>query len=391
MTVEKTKTRPLRALIVEDDMPSLELISELVASRGVEARAICDSEVAATLIHQEQFDGIFLDLIMPKLDGFELIRQIRRSSLNMRTLIVIISGREDKDTMGEAFKAGATFFLHKPLNKNKLTQLLNVVVPSMAGKEPHSDAAGLTEPQRDATAAPAASAAPLTLKVLVVEDEPPLLEFISEVLMHAGVDVMPVSDSREAVLLVGSAKFDGILLDLMMPHVDGFELAREVRRSSWNRRTPIMVVSGLDPEKAIPGAFAAGGTFFVRKPVDSAGLLRSFELARQTMVEEHLRFKRVAIRTGVECTHEVLRLQGTSRDLSQEGMLLQTNDPLPVGSTVWLTFRLPVQPTRVRAAGVVVRRDKEGRAGIQFAWISLGDRERLRWFVRDWHGAAGTT
>ena len=84
-----------------------------------------DSPEAATLIHQEKFDGIFLDLMMPVIDGIELTRRIRQSSPNKRTPIVIVTARDDKQVMAETFNAGALFFLHKPVTRKKLTDLLN--------------------------------------------------------------------------------------------------------------------------------------------------------------------------------------------------------------------------------------------------------------------------
>ena len=115
----------IKILVVEDDLLTLELMVEVLSSLEVETRPISDSLEAATLIHQEKFDGIFLDLMMPNVDGFELARRIRQSSQNKRTPIVIITARDDKETMAQAFEAGGTFFLNKPVDKERLTGLLN--------------------------------------------------------------------------------------------------------------------------------------------------------------------------------------------------------------------------------------------------------------------------
>jgi DNA-binding response OmpR family regulator len=121
----------LRVLVVEDDGPSLELICEYLASQGVGSIPVMDSSIAGAMIHVEKFDGVLLDLMMPGLDGFELTRQIRKSFLNWGVPVIVVSGREDKKTMQEAFEAGATFFLHKPLDKKKLSRLLATTLGSM--------------------------------------------------------------------------------------------------------------------------------------------------------------------------------------------------------------------------------------------------------------------
>jgi CheY-like chemotaxis protein len=128
----------LRVLIVEDDWASLELLSELLISSGVKPISIVKSEHAIGVIRSEKLDGIFLDLRMPGVDGFELIRLARQSNLNKRTPIIVVSGSEDKKAMQAAFAAGATFFLQKPLDRQKLSRLLNTTLGSMLGERRRS-------------------------------------------------------------------------------------------------------------------------------------------------------------------------------------------------------------------------------------------------------------
>ena len=96
----------LKVLIVEDDAPTLELMGEVLASLKAEVRAVSDSEAASALVNQERFDGIFLDLQMPKVDGFELTRRIRRSSWNKSAPIVVVTGEDDVKTMEKALCCG---------------------------------------------------------------------------------------------------------------------------------------------------------------------------------------------------------------------------------------------------------------------------------------------
>ena len=88
----------LKLLVVEDNIASLELMTEVFQNLETEVRPISDSQLAAELVNQEKFDGIFLDLEMPKLHGFELAQKIRQSSWNKLTPIVIVTGRDERDT-----------------------------------------------------------------------------------------------------------------------------------------------------------------------------------------------------------------------------------------------------------------------------------------------------
>jgi CheY-like chemotaxis protein len=117
----------LKLLVVEDDQPSLELMREVFTSLEAEVCALGDSKEAAALINQRRFDGIFLDLEMPSPDGFQLARLIRTSSANKTTPIVIVTAVDDKNVMEEAFSIGATFFLQKPIDRQKLSRLFRTV------------------------------------------------------------------------------------------------------------------------------------------------------------------------------------------------------------------------------------------------------------------------
>jgi CheY-like chemotaxis protein len=121
----------LKLLVVEDDMQNLELMTEVLSSLEAEVRPVSDSHEAAILVNQERFDGVFLDLQMPLLDGFALAERVRASCWNKSTPIVIVTGREERDTMRQAFATGATFFLQKPVDRHKLIRLFRTVQGTM--------------------------------------------------------------------------------------------------------------------------------------------------------------------------------------------------------------------------------------------------------------------
>jgi len=117
----------LKLLIVEDDVSSLELMKEVFASLEAEVSAVNNGEKAAALINQQRFDGIFLDLDVPSPDGFQLARLTRKSPFNKSTPIVIVTGIDDRNVMEQAFSIGATFYLQKPIDRQKLSRLFRTV------------------------------------------------------------------------------------------------------------------------------------------------------------------------------------------------------------------------------------------------------------------------
>ncbi len=117
---------PLKVLVVEEEQAALELLAESLNAQGAAVTTSSNGLEAAALINREKFDGVFLDLVLPGIDGWELSRQIRQSEKNSGTPIVVVTALGDKDTMAKAFAAGATFFLAKPLTRTSLVRLLNI-------------------------------------------------------------------------------------------------------------------------------------------------------------------------------------------------------------------------------------------------------------------------
>src|SRR5207245_5891941 len=115
---------PARILVVDDDPLSAELICEILRSAGLNASFLTSSAEAAARLKRERYHAVFLDMRMPAPDGAELARQVRASRVNSSTVIVMITGEQDRTVMGRAFEAGVEFFLFKPVERNKLLRLI---------------------------------------------------------------------------------------------------------------------------------------------------------------------------------------------------------------------------------------------------------------------------
>ena len=218
------------------------------------------------------------------------------------------------------------------------------------------------------------------LKLLVVEDDPASLELMTEVFTSLKADVSPLSDSQKAAVLVNQVKFDGIFLDLEMPNLHGFQLAQKVRDSSWNRLTPIVIVTGREQRDTMHQSFALGATFFLQKPVDRQKLTSLFRTVRGPLFENRRRYVRVPLQTEVSCTTEARSLTGRTWNISQGGMQIEVSGSLRLDETVHLSFRLPKSTIVIDASGVVAW-GKDDRQGIHFTKMSVQHQEAIRDFI----------
>lgn len=117
----------LKVMAVDDDPEILKLIKSMVQSLGCEILTMVDSREAARRVEIEKFDGIFLDVQMPGLDGFELTTRVRASKLNRQIPVVMLTGLDDVETMRKGFKVGATCFMGKPISWERVYSLIKAL------------------------------------------------------------------------------------------------------------------------------------------------------------------------------------------------------------------------------------------------------------------------
>jgi CheY-like chemotaxis protein len=223
----------------------------------------------------------------------------------------------------------------------------------------------------------------VSLKVLIVDDHLPSAELMAVQLQSFGAEVTVCHQSGRAIQLVQDQGFDGIFLDLMMPGRDGFDVARTIRASRWNERTPIVIVTGRELADTMQRAFSAGGTFFLQKPVDRGKLQRLFSAVRGSLHQNRRRFIRIPLRISVLCRRGNSSFVAESVNISQEGMLLLVDGRLRAGDPMEVEFTLPAQTRPIRTPAIVKRVDESGRAGIHFESMAAGDVQTLRELVAE--------
>lgn len=113
-----------RALILDDQPEVRDLLSRTLQSAGIEALALHNGADVASFVAEGQFDVVFLDLHSSKVDGLAVLQQIRKSNAPQLTPVVLLSDDQRPSALSVAFDAGASFFLYKPIDKDRVLKLL---------------------------------------------------------------------------------------------------------------------------------------------------------------------------------------------------------------------------------------------------------------------------
>jgi CheY-like chemotaxis protein len=111
-------------MAVDDEPAVLDVLKTMLESHGCEVVPVVDSREAVERLKIEKVDGLFLDVQMPHLDGFEVTKLARETRLNRQVPIVMLTASDDAETMRRGFQLGITFFLGKPFSRERVYNLL---------------------------------------------------------------------------------------------------------------------------------------------------------------------------------------------------------------------------------------------------------------------------
>ena len=279
--------RVRRLLVVEDDDTQRQAIVELIGEEGVEITDVASGEAALAALEETSFDCMVIDLRLPEMSGMEVIRQIKDNPGMARLPIIVYTGKElsAEEQLGlhkvaetvivkdvrspERLLDETALFLHRveadlPEKKRKMLRSLAHGDPALEGK-----------------------------KVLVVDDDMRNVFAVTAVLEQHAMEVVYAENGRQALERLaedgaaarerseegsesdeaGERTIDVVLMDIMMPEMDGYEATREIRKQPEHANLPIIALTAKamkgDREKCIQ----AGASDYVTKPVDPDQLL----------------------------------------------------------------------------------------------------------------------
>lgn len=198
--------------------------------------------------------------------------------------------------------------------------------------------------------------------ILIIDDDYKTCELVTSVLTGAGFDVLAALDGPTGIETARAAQPGVILLDMIMPDVDGIETCERLKRDPGLGDIPVVGITGSSDLKYVEKAFYAGAEFFLPKPFGAEGLVHVVRLAAEATQREtplrlrrHPRFPaelpvRCFVRGDADATREVL---GHTQNVGLSGLLLLLPERLEPGTVLRLRLGLP--QGLVTADGTVIR------------------------------------
>ena len=309
-----------KILLVEDEQVNREMFRRRLERKGYEVLTADTGLTAVELTQSGKPDLVLMDLGLPDIDGWEATRRIKTDPATARVPVIALSAHATTDAKEKAVAAGCQEFETKPVNWEvlfkKIEAALAAPAPPAAPKlKPDTDTFDLAPPPADADAtddgavtqllpkavrpapkpAPPKPAAPKPAPiatpvpsppvlpvstgqyatvpveakhVLVVEDNDANRVMLCRRLNKQGFATTEARDGREALARIYDHRYDLVLLDIMMPEVDGYTVLRELKADPELQAIPVIMISAVDEMTSVVRCIEMGAEDYLPKPYD---------------------------------------------------------------------------------------------------------------------------
>lgn len=242
-------------LIVDDDVPTLNLLKEAVTRLGFNAIAESHSSKVDHLISNMNLDLAIIDLDMPEINGYDLIKQIKSNPKFVKLPVIIYTGKENyKDDLKKIDGLFEELLQKSSTNIEDLADTINSMINRYDEPSTSEELLNKTD----------------IVKILLVEDYKHSQIIVTRLLKKNSYDnIVVVENGLEALNEVKKQKYDLILMDMQMPVMNGFEATEKIRLLPDYKDTPIIALTAFAMKGDRDKCIEAGATDYVPKPIDS--------------------------------------------------------------------------------------------------------------------------
>jgi CheY-like chemotaxis protein len=244
MTLRPTSDQPT-VLVVDDSAPMRELLRGMIEQAGYLVAEANGGASALQFARLLQPQLITLDVMLPDLDGFDVIQVLRNDPLTRDLPVLFVSATSERE---RALALGGSAFITKPFTSDELISQIRTLL------------------------------APRQRRVLVVDDDYHVRPTLARLLQRGGFHVTEAADGRTGLELIERHPPDLVLLDIRMPDIDGYEVLRRLKLNPLHQHIPVVILTASDLGKsAQQRALALGAVRYLEKPIASGDLLAEIE------------------------------------------------------------------------------------------------------------------
>ncbi|MCA9441470.1 MAG: response regulator, partial [Candidatus Omnitrophica bacterium] len=207
-----------KILVIDDDPAVTDLMSRYLEREGYNVRVAYTGKEGLELAREERPDVITLDVLMPEMDGWTVLDALKKDPSLSEVPVIMLTFLDDQQ---KGFSLGASDFLRKPVRRETVVYLLQ--------KHLRSGSEG---------------------PILIVDDEPDIRDILTRVLEEEGYRTAVAANGKEAIERMTQEKPGLVLLDILMPEMDGFEVVERIQKHPEWKSIPVIIMTALDLTEA---------------------------------------------------------------------------------------------------------------------------------------------
>lgn len=257
-----------RVLVIDDDHDAHTAIAHLLKQEQVEITAVVSGTEALSRLDAEEFDCVVLDLSLPDISGFDLLARI--AERDDAPPVVVYSARELTDEETRSLRAHTDSIVIKGARaQERLLDEVSLFFHRLVDRKASGTIASASIPAPSSTPSPLAGHT-----VLLVDDDMRNTFALSRVLREKGLHVLMASDGFKALdQLAANDQISIVLMDIMMPGMDGYEAIRRIRAQEAHQTLPIVALTAKAMDGDRDRCIEFGASEYLPKPLDVAALL----------------------------------------------------------------------------------------------------------------------
>lgn len=254
-------------LIVEDDKNLRLSISKLIDGPDVKITTVATGEDALIAVKETSFDCIILDIGLPDMSGFQLLKSISGIGSNIPPIIVYTGRELSKQEDTELRNYADSIIIKGVRSEERLLDEASLFLHRLVTKMPENKRRMIIDLHETDNLF-------INKKILIVDDDMRNVFALSKILSEKGMKLFKAEDGKKALeIIVAEPDIDLVIMDIMMPVMDGYETMRQIRKMEQFDKLPIIAVTAKAMKKDYEDCIAAGASDYLPKPVDVHRLL----------------------------------------------------------------------------------------------------------------------
>ena len=248
--------------IIEDDPMLVEIYEKRLTDAGFEVKISASGKAVKDEMIFWEPDLVLLDVVLPDIDGFEILEIIKKEPDIRDIPVYVLSNLSAKEDIERATSLGAAGFLTKSsFTPSQLAEEVKKILGRKIPLASPSETSGAPA-QKRAGAIEVEGREPNGHRVLIIEDEDIFIEMFGDKLKQEGFEVVPAKNGRWGLKEAEKGGFDCILLDMMMPAMNGYEAIQELRANVNTKNIPIIILSNSALDSEVKKAMDLGADAF---------------------------------------------------------------------------------------------------------------------------------